>query len=87
MKSKEFVPFWTSWEINSLFGMENDDNANCERSTLEFPIRELEEEYQTKKIHPFVLPHFYGLKIEDPNTFLSKFNMLCKSYDYMVVAL
>ena len=36
-----------------------------------------------KNISPSVLPHFHENSIEDPNEFLFKFEILCRSYDYI----
>lgn len=35
-----------------------------------------------KNINPSVLPHFYCLTIEDPDTFMIEFSVVCKTYDY-----
>jgi len=29
------------------------------------------------------LPYFQGMTVEDPNTFLFEFDVLCRSYDYI----
>ena len=36
-----------------------------------------------KNISPSILPNFYGLKSEDPETFLFEFEVLCRTYDYL----
>ena len=36
-----------------------------------------------KNISPFVLPNFYGLRSEDPETFLFEYEVLCRTYDYL----
>ena len=36
-----------------------------------------------KNISPSVLPNFHGLKSEDLETFLFKFEVLCRTYDYL----
>ena len=36
-----------------------------------------------KNIPPSSLPTFYGKSNEDPDTFLFKFNILCRSYNYL----
>ena len=48
-----------------------------------FPIVDEETHTTMKKISPFVLPNFYGLRSEDPETFLFEFEVLCKTYDYL----
>jgi len=35
-----------------------------------------------KNISPSFLPHFHGLTLEDPNTFLFEFVVICRTYDY-----
>ena len=36
-----------------------------------------------KNIPPFSLPTFYGKRNEDLDTFLFKFDILCRSYNYL----
>ena len=48
-----------------------------------FPIVDEETNATMKNISPSVLPNFYGLKIEDPETFLFEFEVLCRTYDYL----
>ena len=36
-----------------------------------------------KDISLSVVPNFHGLKSEDPETFLFKFDVLCETYDYL----
>lgn len=35
-----------------------------------------------KNKNPFVMPHFQGLPTKDPNTFLFKFEVPCRTYDH-----
>ena len=35
-----------------------------------------------KNIQPSILPNFYGMTSEDPNSFLFEFNILCRTYGY-----
>ena len=35
-----------------------------------------------KNIPPSVLPNFKGMRSEDPETFLSEFQIICRSYGY-----
>jgi len=80
---------------DSLLGgkrMENREDVNGEgvgknqpqeeQSTLGFPIVDPDTMVQMKNIPPLVLPHFHGKVHEDPNDFLSEFDILCRSYDY-----
>jgi hypothetical protein len=57
-----------------------------ETSAFRFPIRGSNEETKMKNIPHSSLPNFHGLSKEDPNTFLFKFNVLCRSHDYMLDA-
>jgi hypothetical protein len=51
--------------------------------TFEFPIRDIEEEAPMKTIPLSSLPNFHGISSEDPDTFIFKFDVLCRSYDYV----
>jgi hypothetical protein len=42
-------------------------------NVFQFPIQEIDEEPIMKDINHSTLPHFYGLTIEDPYTFLFEF--------------
>eukprot|EP00253_Pinus_taeda_P006459 PITA_06459 len=48
-----------------------------------FPIVDEESRTTMKNISPSVLPNFYGLRSEDPETFLFEFEVVCRTYDYM----
>ena len=50
---------------------------------FEFPIRITPGNYPMKNIPLSTLPNFHGLSSEDPNEFLFKFHILCRSYDYI----
>lgn len=41
---------------------------------------------QMEKIPLSVIPHFHSKVHEDPNDFLFKFDIICKSYDYSLDA-
>jgi len=45
-------------------------------------MRETNGKSIMKNISPTILPHFHGLSFEDPNTFMSKFVVVCRTYDY-----
>ena len=47
-----------------------------------FPIPNHQGNQNLKNIPSAALPKFYGLITEDPETFLFKFDILCRSYDY-----
>jgi hypothetical protein len=55
-----------------------------EPTNFEFPIKEIDEETKMKNIHHSSLPKFHGLSKEDLDTFLFEFDVLCRSYDYMI---
>ena len=48
-----------------------------------FPIVDEETNATMKNISPSVLPNFYGLKSEDPETFLFEFEVLCRTLGYL----
>lgn len=50
--------------------------------TFEFPIVPQRDTDNLKNIPSLLLPKFYGLVTEDPETFLFEFDILCRSYDY-----
>jgi hypothetical protein len=54
-----------------------------ETSAFRFTIKGSNEETKMKNIPHSSLPNFHGLSKEDPDTFLFKFNVLCRSYDYV----
>jgi len=58
------------------------DRGNRERVEGAFPIREIDGDTKMKNISPSILPHFHGLTIEDPDTFLFEFDVICRTYDY-----
>jgi len=49
------------------------DRGNRERVEGDFPIKETHGDNKMKNISPSTLPHFNGLTIEDPDTFLFEF--------------
>ena len=51
--------------------------------TLEFPIRITLGNHPMKNIPLSELPNFHGLSSEDLDEFLFKFDILCRSYDYI----
>ena len=58
------------------------DRGNRERVEGAFPIKETNGDTKMKNISPYALPHFHGLTIEDPETFLFEFFVICRTYDY-----
>ena len=53
---------------------------------LQFPIQQPEGIAPMKNISPSVLPRFHGKATEDPYEFLFEFDILCRSYDYIIGA-
>ena len=49
--------------------------------TFSFPLPSLVINANLKNIPPNTLPKFYGLAIEDLDTFLFEFDILCHSFD------
>lgn len=42
----------------------------------------LREDVKMKNIPPSVLPNFYGMSTEDPDSFMFEFDILCRTYGY-----
>jgi len=61
-----------------------DNNAKIDitTTTFEFPIRNIRIEAPMNNIPISSLPSFQGMIMEDPDTFLFEFDVLCISYDY-----
>jgi hypothetical protein len=57
-----------------------------ETSTFGFPIRGSNEDTKMKNIPHSSLPNFHGLSKEYLDTFLFEFDILCRSYDYVLDA-
>ena len=55
-------------------------------ATLQFLIQQPEGTTPMKNISPQVLPRFHGKAIEDLDEFIFKFDILCRSYDYVTDA-
>ena len=57
-----------------------------QEATFKFPILDtsiiLGEEVKMKNIPPSVLPNFYGMTYEDPDSFLFEFDISCQTYGY-----
>ena len=51
--------------------------------TFGFPILDLTRDMPMKNIPPSTLPHFHDMTSEDLGSFLFKFNILCRSYNYI----
>ena len=53
------------------------------KTTFGFPILDLIQYVNMNNIPLSSLPVFYGKSIEDPNTYLFEFDVLCRSYNYL----
>ena len=65
-------------------GDNNDNNTEIDAiiTTFEFPIGDIIGEAPMKCIPLSSLPSFQGMTVEDLDTFLFEFDVLCRSYDY-----
>ena len=64
-------------------GEENNGRNREGDNLFGFPIVDEETHTTMKNISPSVLPNFYALRSEDPETFLFEFEVVCRTYDYM----
>ena len=60
---------------------EDDDN---EEDPIRFPIQDTDGSVHMKNIPPSFLPKFHGLRTEDLETFLFEFEIVCRSYGYLL---
>ena len=63
---------------------EMDGDDDNEEDSLGFPIKDIDLSVHMKNIHPSFLPNFYGTMSEDSKTFLFEFEILCRSYGYLL---
>ena len=70
---------------NVLFGdmVDKERNANNEIETFGFPILDITRDAAMKNIPLSSLPHFHGMSIKDPDSFLFEFDILFRSYNYI----
>jgi hypothetical protein len=61
---------------------EEEGNTTNETKTFGFPILDITNDVAMKNIPLSSLPHFRGMSIEDPESFLFEFDILCRSYNY-----
>lgn len=68
----------------SARGPQNQGRREEEESTFKFPIQEQreDEEIKMKNIPLSMLPNFYGMASEDPDSFLFEFDMVYRTYGY-----
>ena len=62
--------------------MDGDDDK--EEDPLGFPIQDTDINVHMKKIPPSFIPKFHGLRSEDLETFLFEFEIVCRSYGYLL---
>jgi len=69
-------------------GDNNDNNAktNATITTFELPIGDVRGKAPMKNIPLSSLPSFQGMTVEDLDTFLFEFHVLCRTYDYTIDA-
>lgn len=58
-------------------------NMAKNRQTEFFLIQETNVEAMMKNISPTTFPHFHGLGSKNPNTFMFKFFVVFRTYDYI----
>ena len=66
---------------------EEGEGENWTEATFGFPILDTMQDVTMKNIPPSSLPTFYGKSNEDLDTFLFKYDILCRSYIYLQYAL
>ena len=54
-----------------------------DEQTFRFPILDQAPNVAMKKINHSILPTFHGMTTKDPDAFLFKFDILCRSYSYV----
>ena len=68
--------------------MEEEETTLLTQSIVEnrnnnvFPVIKTNWEASMKNISPITLPHIHGLFFEDPDTFMFKFVVVYRNYDY-----
>ena len=67
---------------NNVEEMAGDDDN--EEDPLRFPIQDTDGSVHMKNIPPSFLTKFHGLRSEDPETFLFSFEIVCRSYGYLL---
>ena len=63
-----------------------DVDGDNEEYPLGFPIQDTDGSAHMKNIHPSFLPKFRGLTLEDPKAFIFEFEIVCRSYGYILKA-
>ena len=63
---------------------EMDGNEDNGEDPLEFSIQDIDGSVHMNNIPPPFLPKFHALRSEDPKTFLFAFDIVCRSYGYLL---
>ena len=63
---------------------EMDGDDDNEEDPLGFPIQDTDGSVYMKNIPPYFLPKFHGIRLKDPEKFLFEFEILCRSYGYLL---
>ena len=73
------------WENEDRDEVRNEEGEgeNQIEATFGFPILDTMQDVTMKNIPPSSLPTFYGKRNEDLDTFMFKFDILCRSYNYL----
>ena len=59
------------------------DEEQEDEQTFGFPILDRAPNVSKKNINPSILHTFHGMSTEDSDAFLFKFDILCRSYNYV----
>lgn len=62
-----------------------DEDDNNEEYPLGFPIQDTNVNIHMKNIPPSFIPDFHGMTSEDLETFHFQFEILCRSYGYLLI--
>jgi len=79
-EEEEIIP--RTYTINKNRNGIEDKEGTKSRGEVAFPIKEANGDARMKKISPSTIPHFHGLTLEDLDTFLFEFVVICRTYDY-----
>jgi len=63
---------------------EIDGDDENEEDPIGFPIQDTNVSVHMKSIPPSFLTNFHGLRSEDLQTFLFEFEIVCRSYGYLL---
>ena len=67
---------------NNVEEIDGDDDN--EENLLGFPIQDTDGSVHMKNIHLYFLKKIHGLRSEDLETFLFEFEIICRSYGYLL---